>query len=157
MNELSSHYSEEFVTLSDAEKHQLRALYRRSNGLGILQLTAHVSLIALALWLVHTSVATPWYLPSAFILGAICAGAGVFIHVRADRVAALTDAADGGTHRAWIGHIFVAGGLIFALINLFGAIQGTREKPIEGLVVAVVFFMIGLAMVLMRRGKPPEI
>ena len=71
MNELSSHHSEEFVTLSDAEKHQLRALYRRSNGLGILQLTAHVFLIALALWLVHESVATPWYLPSAFILGAI--------------------------------------------------------------------------------------
>ena len=95
--------------------------------------------------------------PVALILGAICAGAGVFIHVRADQVAALTDAADGGTHRAWIGHIFVAGGLIFALINLFGAIQGTREKPIEGLVVAAAFFMIGLAMVLMRRGKSPEI
>lgn len=94
--------------------------------------------------------------PVAFVLGAVCAGAGVFVHVRADRVAQLTDAADGGTHRAWIGHIFVIGGIVFALINLYGAIEGTREKPAEGLVVAVVFFMIGLAMVLMRRGKPPE-
>jgi len=116
-----------------------------------LLIVAGLMLASAALW------ASAETRPVAFILGVICAGAGVFIHVRADRVAALTDAADGGTHRAWIGHIFVAGGLIFASINLFGAIQGTHEKPIEGLLVAVVFFMIGLAMVLMRRGKPPEI
>ena len=94
--------------------------------------------------------------PVALVLGAICAGAGLFVHFRAERVAELTDAADGGTHRAWIGHIFVIGGIVFALINLYGAIEGTREKPAEGLLVAVVFFMIGLAMVLMRRGRPPE-
>ena len=93
----------------------------------------------------------------ALILGLICAAAGVFIYVRAEQVAEMTDAADGGTHRAWIGHIFVAGAIIFAIMNLYGTLQGTREKPAEGFLVATVCLMIGLAMVLMRRGKPPEL
>ena len=92
----------------------------------------------------------------ALILGLICAGVGVFVFIRAEQVAEMTDAADGGTHRAWVGHIFIIGAIVFAIMNLYGALQGTREKPAEGFLVAVVFLMIGVALVLMRRGEPPR-
>jgi FtsH-binding integral membrane protein len=93
----------------------------------------------------------------ALVLGLICTGAGVFIYVRAEQVAEMTDAADGGTHRAWIGHIFIVGGSVFGIVNAYGVVTGTREKPIEGFLVAVVFALIGVAMVLMRRGEPPRL
>lgn len=92
----------------------------------------------------------------ALILGFVCIGAGLFVYARAEQVAELTDAADGGTHRAWVGHIFIIAGIVFAIINLYGIYTGTRERPTEGLLVAGSFFLIGWAMVLMRRGgKPP--
>ena len=93
----------------------------------------------------------------ALVLGLICTCAGVFIYMRAEQVAEMTDAADGGTHRAWIGHIFIIGGIVFGIINVYGSFTGTREKPVEGFLVAVVFSLIGLAMVLMRRGEPPRL
>ena len=94
--------------------------------------------------------------PIALVLGFVCTGAGLFVYARADQVAEWTDAADGGTHSAWVGHIFIIAGAVFAIINIYGMITATRERPVEGLLVAAAFALIGLAMVLMRRdGAPP--
>ena len=94
--------------------------------------------------------------PIALVLGVVCTGVGLFVYARAEQVAEWTDAADGGTHRAWVGHIFIVAAAVFAVINIYGMITATRERPTEGLLVAGAFCLIGLAMVLMRRsGTPP--
>ena len=53
----------------------------------------------------------------ALILGLICAAAGVFVFVRAKQVADMTDASDGGTHRAWVGHVFIIGAIVFSTLS----------------------------------------